>query len=135
MPTGLTCGTGWPHLAVIGPPLCFRAFYWLLRPSSDTFRSVHVMSCDLSGFLPSQLLDRSVEKDYFAKLWNLVGLVPGLVMMMMVLGSSRVFQVIPIDDFFSDAPNMANDMSILIVSTSSSQWCTQILHLRYFYIK
>jgi hypothetical protein len=50
-----------------------------------------------------------MKKDYFAKLWNLVGLVPGLVMMM-VVGSSRVFQVIPIDDFFSGAPNMANDM-------------------------
>jgi hypothetical protein len=48
------------------------------------------MSRVLSGFLPSQLLDKSLEKDYFAKLWNLVGLVSGLVMMM-VLGSSRVF--------------------------------------------
>jgi hypothetical protein len=91
------------------------------------------MSHDLSGFLPSQLLDKSLEKYYFAKLWNLVGLVPGL-MMMMVLGSSRVFQVIPIEDFFSGAPSMANDMSILIVLTSSPQWCTQILHLRYFYM-
>jgi hypothetical protein len=90
------------------------------------------MSHVLSGFLPSQLLEKSLEKDYLAKLWNLVGLVPGLVMMM-VLGSSRVFQVIPIEDF-SCAPNMANDMSILIVSTSSPHWCTQILHLRYFYM-
>jgi hypothetical protein len=91
------------------------------------------MSHDLSGFLPSQLLDKSLKKDYFAKLWNLVDLVPGLVMMM-VLESSRVLQVIPIEDLFFGAPNMANDMSILIISMSSSQWCTQILHLRYFYM-
>jgi hypothetical protein len=78
-------------------------------------------------------LDKSLEKDYFAKLWNIVGLVLGLVMMM-VLGSSKVFRVIPIEDFFSGAPNMANDMSILIISTSSPQWCAQILHLRYFYM-
>jgi hypothetical protein len=80
------------------------------------------MSRVLSGFLASQLLDKSLEKDYFAKLWNLVGLVPGIVMMM-VLGSSRVFRVISIEDFFFGAPNMANDMSVLIVSTSSPQWC------------
>jgi hypothetical protein len=73
------------------------------------------------------------EKDYFAKLWNLVSLVTGL-MMMMVLGSSRVFRVVFIEDFLSGAPNMANDMSILIVSMSSLQWCAQILHLRYFYM-
>jgi hypothetical protein len=91
------------------------------------------MSRFLSGFLPYQLLDKSMKKEYFVKLWNLVGLVLGLVMMM-VLGSSRVFQVIPIEDFFSGAPNMANDISVLIVSTSSPQWCTQILHLRYFYM-
>jgi hypothetical protein len=91
------------------------------------------MSRVMSGFFPSQLLDKSLEKDYFAKLWNLIGLVPGLVMMM-VLGSSRVFQVVPIEDFFFGAPNMANDMSVSIVLTSSPQWYTQILHLRYFYM-
>jgi hypothetical protein len=91
------------------------------------------MSRVLSGFLPSQLLDKSLEKDYFAKLWNLIGLVPSLVMMM-VLGSSRVFRVVFIEDFLSGAPNMANDMSISIVSTSSPQWCAQILYLRYFYM-
>jgi hypothetical protein len=91
------------------------------------------MSLVLSGFLPSQLLDKSLEKDYFANLCNLVGLVPGLVMMM-VLGSSRVFRVVFIEDFLSSAPNMENDMSVLIISTSSLPWCAQILHLRYFHM-
>jgi hypothetical protein len=72
----------------------------------------------LSGFLPSQLLDKYLEKDYFTNLWNLVGLVPGLVMMM-VLGSSKVFQVVFIEDFLFGAPNMANDKSVSIFSTSS----------------
>jgi hypothetical protein len=54
--------------------------------------------------------------------------------MMMVLGSFRVFRVVSIEDFLSGAPNMANDMFVLIVSMSSLQWCTQILHLRYFYL-
>jgi hypothetical protein len=39
--------------------------------------------------------------------------------MMMVLRSSRVFQVVSIEDFFSGAPNMANDMSISIISVIS----------------
>jgi hypothetical protein len=91
------------------------------------------MSHVLSGFLPSQLLDKSLEKDYFAKMWNLVDLVPGLVMMI-VLGSSRVFRVVFIEDFLFGAPNMANDMSVSIISMSSLQLCTQILHLRYFYM-
>jgi hypothetical protein len=30
---------------------------------------------------------------------------------------------------------MANDMPVLIILTSSPQWCTQILHLRYFYME
>jgi hypothetical protein len=132
-PSGLTFGAGRPHLAVARPPLCTHTFWCLLRPSSFTFWSVRVMSHDLSGFLPSKLLDKSLEKDYFAKLWNLISLVPSL-MMMMVLGSSRVFQVVPIEDFFFGAPNMANNMSVSIISMSSSQWCAQILHLRYFYI-
>jgi hypothetical protein len=88
--TSLSCGAGQPYLVATGPLLRSRAFWCLLRPSSATFRSVHVMSRVLSGFLPSQLLDKSMKKDYFAKLWNLIGLVPSLVMMM-VLGSSRVF--------------------------------------------
>jgi hypothetical protein len=61
-PASLTCGAGRPHLAAARPPLRSRAFWCLLRPSSATFRSVHVMSRVLSGFLPSQLLDKSLEK-------------------------------------------------------------------------
>jgi hypothetical protein len=129
----LTCGAGQPHLAAAGPPLNSHAFWCLLCTSSATFRSVRVMGLVLSGFLPSQLLDKSLEKDYFANLCNLVSLVPGFVMMM-VLGSSRVFRVVFIDDFLSSAPNMENDMSVSIISTSSPPWCAQILHLRYFYM-
>ena len=32
------------------------------------------------------------------------------------------------------APNIANDMSVLIVSMSPSQWCNIIPYLRYFYL-
>jgi hypothetical protein len=89
-PADLTCGASQSHLAAAEPPLHSRAFWHLLCPSSATFRSVRVMSHVLGGLLPSQLLDKYLEKDYFAKLWNLIGLVPGL-MMMIILGSSRVF--------------------------------------------
>ena len=37
--------------------------------------------------LLSQLLDNFLEKDYFIELWNLIGLVPGLV----IDDGSRVF--------------------------------------------
>ena len=39
-----------------------------------------------------------------------------------------------INIFSSGTPNIANNMFVLIVSTSSSQWCTPIHHLRYFYM-
>jgi hypothetical protein len=61
-PAGLTCGANQPHLAAAGPSLRSRAFWCLLRPSSATFRSVRVMSRVLSRLLPSQLLDKSLEK-------------------------------------------------------------------------
>jgi hypothetical protein len=49
----LTCGAGQPYLAAAESPLRSHAFWCLLRPSSATFRSVHLMSHVLSGFLPS----------------------------------------------------------------------------------
>jgi hypothetical protein len=52
----------------------------------------------------------------------------------MVLGSSRVFRVVSIEDFLFGAPNIANDISISIVSMSSLQWCALFYHLRYFYV-
>jgi hypothetical protein len=61
-PVGLTCGAGQPYLAAVGPLLHSCAFWCLLRPSSATFQSIHVMSHVLDGFLPSQLLDKSLEK-------------------------------------------------------------------------
>jgi hypothetical protein len=61
-PVGLTCGAGRPNLAATGLLLRSCAFWCLLRPSNATFRSVRVMSRVLSGFLPSQLLDKSLEK-------------------------------------------------------------------------
>ena len=39
-----------------------------------------------------------------------------------------------IDISSSGTPNIANDMSVSIVSTSSMQWCTLIHHLRHFYM-
>jgi hypothetical protein len=36
------------------------------------------------------------------------------------------------DIFWFWTPNMANDISVSIISTSSSQCCTLIIHLRYF---
>jgi len=39
----------------------------------------------------------------------------------MVLGSCRVFRVVSIEDFLSSAPNMANDISVLIVLMGSPQ--------------
>jgi hypothetical protein len=66
-PAGLTCGAGRPHLVVAEPLLRSHAFWCLLHPSSATFRSVRVMSRVLSGFFPSQLLNKSLEKRLFHK--------------------------------------------------------------------
>jgi hypothetical protein len=52
----------------------------------------------------------------------------------MVLGSSIICRVVSIEDFLSGTLNIANDMSISIVSMSPSQRCALIHHLRYFYI-
>jgi hypothetical protein len=50
-----------------------------------------------------------------------------------VLWNLLVYTWSQIDIFLFWTPNIASNISVLIISTSPSQWCTPINHLRYFY--
>jgi hypothetical protein len=132
---------GGPHL---GRSAWLRARWpspllWCPLVFSVTFPSIFAeIRRDLVQFLDpyfssaiSVLIPR---KSQFTKAMELVRLVPKNSCLVMVLVSSRVFQSVSKVDSLVGTPIIVNDISVSIVSMSSSQWCALIHHLRCFYV-
>jgi hypothetical protein len=131
---------GWP--APHGRPVSLAqsqvAFSFALV-SSGTFPSVFTkIRRDLVQFLDpyfsSAVSVLIPGKSQFTKAMELVRLVPKNSCLVMVSVSSRVFQSVSKVDSLVRTLIIVNDISVSIVSTSSSQRCALIHHLRCFYV-
>jgi hypothetical protein len=127
-----------PHGRLVSLAQSQVAFSFALV-SSGTFPSIftkirHDLVQFLDPYFSSAVFVLIPRKSQFTKAMELVRLVPKNSCLVMVLVSSRVFQSVSKVDSLVGTPIIVNDISVSIVSMSSSQWCALIHHLRCFYV-